>query len=68
MLPLPLRRGDGDNLRLDPLVVRLNLYCPSIVRLEHFEECRRGHAADRKFLRAIQKISAAESPMHVSVK
>jgi hypothetical protein len=63
-----LRRRHRVILRLDAFVVCRNLHGPCIVRLEHLEECCRGHTADGKFLGAIQKLAAADTAMHVSVE
>jgi hypothetical protein len=54
--------------RLDAFVVRRNLYGPSIIRSGHLEKCCRGHTADGKFLRTIQKLAAVDPAMRVSVE
>ena len=68
MLPLPCGEGTVADSALIRLSSVWNLDCPGIVRLEHLEQSRRGHTADRKFLRTVQKVAAAHPAMHVSVE
>jgi len=65
---MALRRGNGRRLGLDPAVVRLNLNRQGVVRAEHLEERGRGHAADGKFLGAVDEFAPADTAMHVLVK
>jgi hypothetical protein len=46
----------------------LNLYRPRIVRSKHVEECNCRQAADSKLLCTIEKLTAINAAMHVSVK
>ena len=65
---ISLRRLQGLGRCLDPLVVRLDLDRPGVIRPEHLEQRHRGDAADREFLRAVEKLPPADAAMHIAVE
>ena len=68
MLPLPLGDCTVADFSLDAAVVFRDLDRPGVIRPEHLEQRRRGHASDGELLGAGEKFAPGNFPMHVEVE